>query len=194
MRQTYTHLFQSAAWGHCQRPRVGCVVMGTWSTRLWGNDSALDALDEVACGEFSIADLAEELQADYIDVGAGAAALTPIEVALAVRGQREFPRDSEGKLTVDPVGALVDDERADWLLSQVDRVLSPGSEVYETWRETRDETFHEWLRNANAAVSDLQRELGSGPFRAQLRRRIEVDRGELVQALSEEGRDRRRGH
>jgi hypothetical protein len=127
--------------------------MGTWSTELLDNDSA-------ACGEFSMADLAEELPADYID--AGVDVLTLIEVALADRGKRELPRDGAGKMTAELVGALVDDERADWLLAQVDRVLGPGSEVYEMWRETRDETFHEWLSNANAAASDLQRELGSG--------------------------------
>lgn len=34
-----------------------------------GHDSALDTLDDVACSEFSIADLAEQLQGDCIDVG-----------------------------------------------------------------------------------------------------------------------------
>lgn len=43
--------------------------MGIWSTGLVGNDSALGTLDEVVCSEFSIADLAEELQGDRIDVG-----------------------------------------------------------------------------------------------------------------------------
>ena len=134
--------------------------MGTWSTELLGNDSALDTLGEIARGEFSFADLAEELQADYIDNDAGVAVLTLIEVALAVRGQRELPQDDERKLTLDRVGTLVDDERAGWLLAQVDRVLSPGSEVYDLWREAGDETLHEWLSNANGAISDLRRELG----------------------------------
>lgn len=59
------------------------------------------------------------------------------------------------------------------------------------WRETRDETFHEWLSDANAAASDLQRELGSGPIAspAQFKRRIEGDHGKPVQALSEEIED-----
>lgn len=134
--------------------------MGTWSTELLGNDSALDTLGEIARGEFSLADLAEELQADYIDNDAGVAVLTLIEVALAVRGRRELPQDDEGNLTVDKVGVLVNDERASWLLAQVDRVLSPGSEVYELWREAGDQTLHEWLSNANAANGDLRRELG----------------------------------
>lgn len=30
--------------GHCQRPRVGSVVMGTWSTEPLGNESAFDTL------------------------------------------------------------------------------------------------------------------------------------------------------
>lgn len=103
MRQTYRHWFQSAAWGHCQRPRVGSLVMGTKSGELL--DSDLATLDEVVCGNFAIADLAEELHADYIDVRTGAAVLTLIEVALAVRGQRELPRDGQSKLTVERVGA-----------------------------------------------------------------------------------------
>ncbi|WP_454859302.1 DUF4259 domain-containing protein [Promicromonospora soli] len=148
--------------------------MGTWSTELLGNDSALDTLGEVARGEFSFADLAEELGADYIDNDAGVAVLTLIEVALAVRGQRELPQDDEGNLTVDIVGALVDDERARWLLAQVDRVLRPGSEVYDLWREAGDETLHEWLSNANAAIGDLRR--GLGPSSSTITSRSADDR------------------
>ena len=145
---------------HCQRARVGCMAMGTWSTELLGNDSALDTLGEIARGDFSFADLAEELQADYIDNDAGVAVLTLIEVALAVRGRRELPQDDEDNLTIDLVSALVDDERAGWLLVQADRVLGPGSEIYDLWREAGDETLHEWLSNASAAIDDLRRELG----------------------------------
>ena len=135
--------------------------MGTWSTELLGNDCAVDTLGEIAHGEFSFADLTEQLQADYIDNDAGVAVFTLIEVALAVRGKRELPQDDEDTLTVDMIRVLVDDERAGWLLAQVDRVLSPGSEVYDLWHEAGDETLQEWLGNANAAVSDLRRELRS---------------------------------
>ena len=155
----------------CQWVRVGSVAMGTWSTELLGNDSASDTLGEIARGEFSFADLAEELQADYIDNDAGVAVLTLIEVALAVRGRRDLPQDDEGSLTVDGVGGLVDDERAGWLLAQADRVLGPGSEVYDLWHEAGDETFHEWLAKAHTSVADLRRELGqsslSGPAQAK---------------------------
>jgi hypothetical protein len=71
MGQTCTPLFQLATRGHCQRPRVGSVVMGTWSTQPLGNES--------------------------------------------------------------------------------------------------DETFHDWLGNANAAASDFRRELGSGSISSPVR-------------------------
>jgi hypothetical protein len=51
------------------------------------------------------------------------------------------------------------------------KATASTSEVYEMWRETRDEAFHERLSNANAAASDLQRELGvwsiSSPVRTK---------------------------
>lgn len=37
------------------------------------------------------------------------------------------------------------------------------------WRETRDEAFHERLINADAAVSELQRELGAWSISSPVR-------------------------
>ncbi|MFI2366700.1 DUF4259 domain-containing protein [Promicromonospora sp. NPDC019610] len=129
--------------------------MGTWSTEILGNDSAMDALGDLAAGEFSFTELAEDLKDDYIDSSAGDAVLALIEVALAVRGLRELPEDD----VVDAARIVLDDDRAAWLLAQSDRVLSLDSEVFQLWQETSERSFREWLGNAEAAVADLRRAL-----------------------------------
>ncbi|MGW2092906.1 DUF4259 domain-containing protein [Promicromonospora sukumoe] len=131
--------------------------MGTWSTDILGNDSALDTLADLAHSGFSFTDLAEELQEDYIDVSAGGAVLALIEVALAVRGLRELRQTD----AVEAGRAVLDDERAAWLLAQTDRVLAPNSEVYDLWQETSDESFREWRGKVDAAIEDLRNALGS---------------------------------
>ncbi|GAA2223340.1 hypothetical protein GCM10010413_15580 [Promicromonospora sukumoe] len=133
------------------------LAMGTWSTDILGNDSALDALADLAHSGFSFTGLAEELQEDYIDVSAGAAVLALIEVALAVRGLRELQQAD----AVEAGRAVLDDERAAWLLAQTDRVLAPNSEVYDLWLETSDESFREWRGKVDAAIEDLRGALGS---------------------------------
>lgn len=49
------------------------------------------------------------------------------------------------------------------------KAIASTSEVYEMWRETRDEAFHERLINADAAVSELQRELGAWSISSPVR-------------------------
>ncbi|WP_285104098.1 DUF4259 domain-containing protein [Promicromonospora sp. MEB111] len=129
--------------------------MGTWSTEILGNDSAMDTLGDLAAGEFSFTELAADLQDDYIDSSAGDAVLALIEVALAVRGLRELPEDD----VADAARIVLDDDRAAWLLTQSDRVLSSDSEVFELWQEASDQSFREWLGSAEAAVADLRRAL-----------------------------------
>lgn len=131
--------------------------MGTWSTDILGNDGALDTLADLAHDGFSFTGLAEELQEDYIDVSAGAAVLALIEVALAVRGLRELSHAD----AVEAGRAVLDDERAAWLLAQTDRVLAPNSEVYDLWEETGDASFREWRGKVDAAIEDLRNALGS---------------------------------
>ncbi|MFD6445080.1 DUF4259 domain-containing protein [Promicromonospora sp. NPDC060204] len=131
--------------------------MGTWSTEILGNDSAMDALGALADRQLSFADLADELRGDYIESDAGAAVLALIEVALAARGLRELPQAD----AVDAARDVLDDERAAWLLEQTDRVLGAGSEVYELWQEASEQSLREWLGKVEASIEDLRQALGS---------------------------------
>ncbi|MEV0890231.1 DUF4259 domain-containing protein [Promicromonospora sp. NPDC050262] len=131
--------------------------MGTWSTEILGNDSALDTLGALADRELSFTDLADELRGDYIESDAGAAVLALIEVALAARGLRELPYGE----AVEAARDVLDDERAAWLLEQTDRVLGSGSEVYELWQEASEQSLSEWLGKVEASIEDLRQALGT---------------------------------
>lgn len=133
------------------------LAMGTWSTDILGNDSALDTLGALADRELSLTDLADELRGDYIESDAGAAVLALIEVALAARGLRELPYGE----AVEAARDVLDDERAAWLLEQTDRVLGAGSEVYELWQEASEQSLSEWLGKVEASIEDLRQALGS---------------------------------
>lgn len=131
--------------------------MGTWSTDVLGNDGALDTLGALADRELSFTDLADELRGDYIESDTGAAVLALIEVALAARGLRELPQAD----AVEAAREVLDDERAAWLLEQTDRVLGAGSEVYELWQESSEQSLREWLGKVEASIEDLRQALGS---------------------------------
>ena len=135
------------------------LAMGTWSTDILGNDSALDTLGALADRELSFTDLADELRGDYIESDAGAAVLALLEVALAARGLRDLPYTD----AVEAAGDLLDDERAAWLLDQTDRVLGAGSEVYELWQEAGEQSLSEWLGKVEASIEDLRKALSAAP-------------------------------
>lgn len=135
------------------------LAMGTWSTDILGNDSALDTLGALADRQLSFTDLADDLQGDYIESDTGAAVLALIEVALAARGLRDLPQGDAVEVARD----LLDDERAAWLLEQTDRVLGAGSEVYELWQEASEQSLSEWLGKVEASIEDLRQALSAEP-------------------------------
>jgi hypothetical protein len=113
--------------------------MAAWGTGPFDSDTAMDAVDRLVDGEYSFDALVEMFEEDYIGHDAGVEALMLIEATLAARGLRELP-EAEG-LTIESITAVVDDERAAWLVEHAPRVLEPGSEEFELLRVSQAGTF-----------------------------------------------------
>jgi hypothetical protein len=131
--------------------------MAAWGTGPFDSDTAMDAVDRLVDGEYSFDALVEMFEEDYIEHDAGVEALMLIEATLAARGLRELP-EAEG-LTVESITAVVNDERAAWLIEHAPRVLEPGSEEFELWSQS--DGFGEWADAAKRSVSELRNALAT---------------------------------
>ncbi|MBO0609125.1 hypothetical protein [Myceligenerans salitolerans] len=78
-----------------------------------------------------------------------------IEATLAARGLRGLP-EAEG-VTVESITAVLDDERAAWLVEHAPRVLALGSEEFELW--SLSDGFDEWVGAATKSVAELRNAL-----------------------------------
>lgn len=133
--------------------------MGAWSVNSFGNDDALDWLDELITGDDkllmrtlrSVADLPES---EYLEAPEAAHAIAAAEIVAALRG---FPTTKEVPTTasawISKSSAKVDQDLLSLALKSIDRIQN-NSELRGLW----DDTDHAqaWY----AEIKDLKIRLG----------------------------------
>ena len=130
--------------------------MGAWGSGSFENDDALDAVDALVDGSFTLDELREALAADYLEAPEGSVALALVEVALAALGRIDPPAELD-EVDIRLLATQFDDAAYALILTAAERAVQPdGSELYELWEEAGDEEFAEWRTSAMASVDALR--------------------------------------
>lgn len=130
--------------------------MGAWGSGSFENDDALDAVDALVDGSFTLDELREALAADYLEAPEGSVALALVEVALAALGRIDPPAELD-EVDIRLLATQFDDAAYELILTAAERAVQPdGSELYELWEEAGDEELAEW-RTAAVSSVDLLR-------------------------------------
>ncbi|UTT62824.1 DUF4259 domain-containing protein [Microcella humidisoli] len=130
--------------------------MGAWGSGSFENDDALDAVDALVDGSFTLDELREAVAGDYLEAPEGSVALALVEVALAALGRIDPPAELD-EVDIRLLATQLDDAAYELILTAAERVVQPdGSELYELWEDAGEDELAEW-RTAAVSSVDLLR-------------------------------------
>lgn len=165
--------------------------MGAWGEGIFENDSAMDWL-ATAGGDPRAIDAAFDatIDAEYLDVDAGSAAIAAAAiVAAAVGGDRsELPEDAQQIL----VTVVADAKLCARASAAIERVLAPKSELRELWTESKKDRELcqrlEQLRIQLMLGQKSERTPRSQTAKPKRRKKIELTQGDIFEVPLEDGR------
>lgn len=130
--------------------------MGAWGSGSFENDDALDAVDALVDGSFTLDELREAVAGDYLEAPEGSVALALVEVALAALGRIDPPAELD-EVDIRLLAMQLDDAAYELILTAAERAVQPdGSELYELWEDAGEDELAEW-RTAAVSSVDLLR-------------------------------------
>jgi hypothetical protein len=130
--------------------------MGAWGSGPFENDDALDAVDALVDGSFTLDELRDAVAGDYLEAPEGSVALALVEVALAALGRID-PAAELDEVDIRLLATQFDDAAYELILAAAERVVQPdGSELYELWEEAGDDELAEWRTTAVSSVDALR--------------------------------------
>lgn len=130
--------------------------MGAWGTGPFENDDAIDAIDAIVEGTFSLDALREVVDGGYLQAPEGAVALAVLDVALAARGIID-PAAELDEVDIRLVAQQLDQNDYELVLQAAERVVDPAaSELYELWEEADEEEFLAWKQGALRSIAALR--------------------------------------
>ena len=134
--------------------------MGTWDTKTFDNDDAMDWPAELAeADDLSICERAlnpEELRGYYLQVSDGVVILCAGEVLAALRGRPSPDLPEEVQQWVTSHRRLDATPLLPVAIAKIDRVLAQHSELDELWKENESD-YPSW----RSGVDDLRSRLGA---------------------------------
>jgi Domain of unknown function (DUF4259) len=135
--------------------------VGTWDTKTFDNDAAMDWAGELAISnDLSICERSldpEELRGYYLQAPDCVGILCAAEVLAALSGQPSPDLPEEVQRWVETHGRLDPKPLLPAAIAKLERVIAKHSELDEVWRENQDD-YPDW----RAGVDDLKARLTNG--------------------------------
>ena len=130
--------------------------MCAWGSGPFENDDALDAVDALVDGSFTLDELRDALASDYLEAPEGCVSLALVEVALAALGRIDPPAEID-EVDIRLVATQFDDASYELILRAAERAVSAdGSELHELWLEAGDDELIEWRTASATSVEALR--------------------------------------